>query len=231
MGEVWTNLTDKIVTSFNDKVIKPFGEKLEKYVVDPLKKLFSKALSMVGKVLGTMVSLPIKLATGILGGTANMFNKRHVRKSEMKKNREEYGYVRGTFKTWKNRKQAYKDNIFYMSDEYKQKEEERKQKRQDERDKRRQQIEDMRRQYEEDREYGKQSNWKWASKKQREKHEEDVKKRQQWMAEQSAIKTQEIAQQTEIISNNISSIDSIIERIPKFDTDRRDQLEDIKKAG
>lgn len=40
---------------------------------------------MVGKVLGTMVSLPIKLATGILGGTANMFNKRHVRKSEMKK--------------------------------------------------------------------------------------------------------------------------------------------------
>ena len=230
MGEVWTNLTDKIVTSFNDKVIKPFGEKLEKYVVDPLKKLFSKALSMVGKVLGTMVSLPIKLATGILGGTANMFNKRHVRKSEMKKNREEYGYVRGTFKTWKNRKQAYKDNIFYMSDEYKQKEEERKQNRQEERDKRRQQIEDMRRQYEEDREYGKQSNWKWASKKQREKHEEDVKKRQQWMAEQSAIKTQEIAQQTEIISNNISSIDSIIERIPKFDTDRRDQLEDIKKA-
>ena len=83
---------------------------------------------MVGKVLGTMVSLPIKLATGILGGTANMFNKRHVRKSEMKKNREEYGFIRGTVKTWRNRKQAYKDNIFYMSDEYKQKKKKREQK-------------------------------------------------------------------------------------------------------
>lgn len=42
-----------------------------------------------------------------------------------------------------------------MSDEYKQKEEEREQKKQEERDRRRQQIEDMRKQYEEDREYGK----------------------------------------------------------------------------
>ena len=230
MSEVWHNITDGVIGALNDNVIKPFGEKLEKYVVEPLKKLFSTALSMVGKVLGTMVSLPIKLATGILGGTANMFNKRHVRKSEMKKNREEYGFVRGTFKTWKNRKQAYKDNIFYMSDEYKQKEEERKQKKQEERDKRRQQIEDMRKQYEEDREYGKKHNWKWASKKQRQKHEEEMKERQQWMAEQNAIKTQEIAEQTEIVSNNISAIENIIQGIPSIDIERRNQLEEIKKS-
>ena len=230
MGEVWHNITDGVIGALNDNVIKPFGEKLEKYVVEPLKKLFSTALSMVGKVLGTMVSLPIKLATGILGGTANMFNKRHVRKSEMKKNREEYGFIRGTVKTWRNRKQAYKDNIFYMSDEYKQKEEEREQKKQEERDRRRQQIEDMRKQYEEDREYGKKHNWKWASKKQKQKHEEEVKARKEWMDEQNAIRTQEIAEQTVTVSNNISAIENIMQRIPSIDIERRNQLEEIKKS-
>lgn len=115
-----------------------------------------------------------------------------------------------------------------MSDEYKQKEEEREQKKQEERDRRRQQIEDMRKQYEEDREYGKKHNWKWASKKQKQKHEEEVKARKEWMDEQNAIRTQEIAEQTVTVSNNISAIENIMQRIPSIDIERRNQLEEIK---
>ena len=230
MSEVWTNLTDGIVGAFNDNVVKPFGEKLEKYVVNPLKKLFSTALSMVGKVLGTMVSLPIKIATGAVGGLANKFNKRHVRKSKMKENREQYGFIRGTLKSWKDRRQDYKDNIFYMSDEYKEKEKERKRKKQEEREARKQEREDMWKQYEEDRQYGKQHNWKWGSKKQREKHEQEVKERQQWMAEQNTLKTEQIAKDTKDTKESISKIEDIIQNLPDFDKDKKQQLENLKKS-
>ena len=230
MSEVWTSLTDGIIGAFNDNVVKPFGEKLEKYVVNPLKKLFSTALSMVGKVLGTIVSLPIKIATGAVGGLANKFNKRHVRKSKMKENREQYGFIRGTLKSWKDRRQDYKDNIFYMSDEYKEKEKERKRKKQEERAARKQEREDMWKQYEEDRQYGKQHNWKWGSKKQREKHEQEVKERQQWMAEQNTIKTEQIAKDTKDTKESITKIESVIQNLPDFDRDKKQQLENLKKS-
>ena len=230
MGEVWTNLTDGVIGAFNDHVVKPFGEKLEKFVVNPLKKLFSTALSMVGKVLGTMVALPIKLATGAVGGLANKFNKRHVRKSKMKENREQYGFIRGTLKSWKDRRKDYKENIFYMSDEYKEKEKERKRKKQEERDARKQERDEMWKQYEEDRQYGKQHNWKWASKKQKAKHEQEVKERQEWMAEQNALKTKQLAEDAKETKNSINNIDGVIQQLPDFETKKKEQLENLRKS-
>ncbi len=230
MQEVWGNLTEGVIGAFNDNIIKPFGEKLEKYVVNPLKKLFSTALSMVGKVLGTMVSLPIKLTTGLVGGLANKFNKRHVRKSKMKENREQYGFIRGTLKSWKDRRKDYKENIFYMSDEYKEKEKERKRKKQEEREARKQERDEMWKQYEEDREFGKKSNWKWASKKQKAKHEQEVKERQEWMAEQNALKTKQLAEDARETKTSINNIDGVIQQLPDFETKKKEQLENLRKS-
>ena len=66
----WDKINDSIINTFKDNVIKPFGESLNKFIVNPLKKFLNKSFSILGKVVGGVISAPFKLL-GFLGKRAD----------------------------------------------------------------------------------------------------------------------------------------------------------------
>lgn len=229
MKRTWESISGGVIKSFKTDVVKPFGESLEKYVVDPMKKLFNTAFSAIGKILGLIISSPIRAVTGIVGGLSNAYNKRHVLKDDYKKRRESNGFVKSVFGTLYNKQDIFKNNLYYMSDEYKEKQEEKKQEKQKRRDKRNEKLAEMERKYQEDLEFGKQNNWIFKSKKQKEQHEQDVKERAIWAAQEQVIQTTEINDNSKDIVAKLTVLEGLSEKIPKFDDEKKKQLDDLKK--
>ena len=236
MKDTWHRLTDGVIGSFNDNVIKPFGESLEKFVVDPMKKFFNKTLSLLGKTLGTLITSPIKLLT-TLGNFANFKNERRVMKNERRGRRQELvdaifdddfsfgnlgSAIKRQFISRDEKNQLLNRELPYRA--------ERQQRRQEREDTLRREMEarkakrdDMQRQYEEDRSFGRSSNWKYASKRQKTAREEELKEKQAWFQEQIAIKEQEAVEK-------LSAVHSTLERIPSEQVEQRKILEDMANS-
>ena len=233
MKDTWHRLTDGIIGSFDENVVKPFGESLEKFVVDPMKKIFNNTLSLLGKSLGTLITSPIKLLT-TLGNFANYKNERRVMKDERRGRRKElkdaifgdefsFGNLGSAIKRQfigrDEKNQLLNRALPYRAERY--------QRRQDREDALKQEMEarkakrdDMQRQYEEDRSFGRSSNWKYASKRQKAAREEELKEKQAWFQEQIAIKEQEAVEK-------LTAVHGTLERIPSEQVEQRKILEDM----
>lgn len=236
MTNTWHKLTDGIIGSFNDNVVKPFGESLEKYVVDPMKKFFNKTLGLLGKTLGALITSPIKLLT-TLGNVANFTNERRIMKNERRGRRQELKDAIFTDDfSFRNLTTAVgrqfigkdeKDKILNRSLPYRANRESNRQEREDalkaEMEARKAKREDMQRQYEEDRSFGRSSNWKYASKRQKESREQELKEKQAWFQEQIAIKEKEAVEK-------LTAVNSTLDRIPSEQLEQRKILEDMASS-
>ena len=61
---------------------------LEKFIVNPLKNLLNKSFSLMGKVLGSIVSAPFKLF-GFIGNRLDKKNEKNAVKKKKEKRRSE----------------------------------------------------------------------------------------------------------------------------------------------
>ena len=225
MVNTWHRLADGVIASFNDNVIKPFGESLEKYVVNPLKKTFNMALGLLGKGLGALISTPFKLLERF-GDAADSFNARHVLKEDRKKRIEEKGLIRGFFIS-KSKKEKLLDEALPYRRNREAREQERQEKIQSKLDGRKAKREEMLAQYEEDREFGRKSNWKYASKRQKEQREKDLKDKVEWMNQRNI---EDIRDNGDEAVKKLSAIQELMNKVPSYEDKKLEVLTSMKKS-
>ena len=240
LKNTWNKLSDRVFGAFDNKIIKPFGESLEKHIIDPIKRKLNGFLGLIGKFLGGIVASPFKLI-GKFGEMADRFNARHAIRDERRSRRQEakdminskmndgtltfrdmFGAVKNQFIG--NRE---KEEILNQALPYRQNRESKKGAREAElaaaMEERRLKREEMARQYEEDVRFGKKHDWKYASKRQKEQREEDIKNKQAWYQEQIALKTDET-------TKKVTAIEKVIDEIPTYEKEKINVLNSIKNS-
>ena len=230
------SITNPITDTFKESFLKPLYEKVKKVLIDPLARKIKGVFGMMGKLIGKIITMPISLLTGV-GKMADRYNKRHVIRDEKRRRREEFrntihgeGYdsVGGFFKGMRqamymtgNEKDAIiSEKLPYTNPEEKIKREEELQAKMAERAAKR---EEMQKQFEEDMKFGKNSGWKWASEKQKKKHEEGLKKKEQWMREKQ---TQDLSEVNETTKAHKSVSERILDVLNHIGNVVDDKLKD-----
>ena len=219
--ESFTKVTDPVIQSFRDHVTKPLGDALKKVIVNPLKKIFKGIFSGIGKLAGAILTSPIKMISAV-GSAADRFNERHVIKDEKKRRRAEYeqdiqenGMTIGKwFKGFgvehiskKDREKLINEKLSYRNGKtYKEAKKDKKQELKEELAKRAEKRADLQRQFEEDKAFGKASGWKYASKSQKEKREQELKEKSQWMQEKALQEAQDTGEKVGKVSNTVDEV-------------------------
>ena len=234
--EGFNNITKPITDAFKDNFLKPLYEKVKKLLIDPLARKIKGVFGMMGKLIGKIVTLPITMLTGI-GNMADRYNRRHVIRDEKRRRREEFrntihgegydsvgGFFKGMrqamFMTGNEKDAVIREKLPYTNPEEKAKREEELQAKMAERAAKR---EEMQKQFEEDMKFGKSSGWKWASKKQKERHEEQLKQKEQWMREKQ---TQDISEVNETTKAHKSVSEQILDVLKRIGNVVDDKLKD-----
>ena len=219
--ESFTKVTDPVIQSFRDHVTKPLGDALKKVIVNPLKKIFKGIFSGIGKLAGAILTSPIKMISAV-GSAADRFNERHVIKDEKKRRRAEYeqdiqenGMTIGKwFKGFgveriskEDREKLINEKLSYRNGKtYKEAKKDKKQELKEELAKRAEKRADLQRQFEEDKAFGKASGWKYASKSQKEKREQELKEKSQWMQEKALQEAQDTGEKVGKVSNTVDEV-------------------------
>lgn len=234
ISEMMHRVTNPIVESFTENVAKPLGKAMKK-ILDPIGNAIKKSFSMFGKALLGIATSPIKLITG-LGNLANSYNEKRVMRDERKQRMQSFrdemannfslgGLMKGLGNQFISSEE--KENILNEKLGYRQKRNDRKKNKgsdealETELQKRADKRAEMQRQYEEDMAFGKESKWKFASKKQKEAREKELKEKQSWFQEKTAIEMEETKEK-------VSKIAELIKDTPKHETEKIDALKEIK---
>ena len=219
--ESFTKVTDPVIQSFRDHVTKPLGDALKKVIVNPLKKIFKGIFSGIGKLAGAILTSPIKMISAV-GSAADRFNERHVINDEKKRRRAEYeqdiqenGMTIGKwFKGFgveriskEDREKLINEKLGYRNGKsYKEAKKDKKQELKEELAKRAEKRADLQRQFEEDKAFGKASGWKYASKSQKEKRDQELKEKSQWMQEKALQEAQDTGEKVGKVSNTVDEV-------------------------
>lgn len=234
--ESFLNVTEPVISSFREHVTKPLGDALKKALINPLKSLVKGMFSMVGKLAGSIITSPIK-AIGLVGKMAEGFNEERLINKEEKRRRDEYfsnisedemstaDLVKG-IKAGKMSKEERKEfldkNLTYRDGKTrKEREKERKDALKEEMAKRAAKRAEMQKQFEEDRAFGKASGWKYASKSQKERREQELKEKEAWLQER-------MANQSEETGEKVSKMTGVVEKVSEFTESTVDVLKDIQ---
>ena len=197
----WDKLNENVLNVFKDNVIKPFGESLTKYVVDPLKKMLNKSFSILGKVVGGIISAPFKLL-GFLGNRAD--------KKANKKNATEEE---------KEKRQKYHD----ARDERQRRRDERREKVQEE-------INEMKDKQSRDREFFKRDG-RFRNQEAKDKYERQEKEKQLWYQQHIAESGEETAERLINIDKAIETmLDKSPKMFTKAEDRLFNELQDLKKT-
>lgn len=206
------NTTEPIVNSFREHVTKPLGKMLKTALINPIFRILKGTFSMFTKTIGSVLTSPIKLLSGV-GYMADRYNERHVlkgvdtkgmskeEKQELLNEALEYRNGMTRKERRKARKKDYKDEMTRRADR----------------------RAEMQKQYEEDKKFGKESGWKFASKKQQEQREKELKDKQAWLQEK-------LVTETEDNGEKVSKVHGVVEKISEFEDKGVKLLEDIGKS-
>lgn len=228
------NMISPVTDSFTEHVTKPLGDQMKKYIVDPLAKKMNSLFSLVGKVLGSVISTPMKFITG-LGNMANKFNEERVLSDERKRRNARFkediasGFSMGKLFTGiRNQSISDKEKEDILNERlgYRKNRNNRRKNGDealnDEMVARAQKRANMQKQYEKDMEFGRNSGWKYASKRQKDAREKELSDKQSWMQEKVATEIEET-------NKKIGKITSILEKGSDLSNETIDALKDIKK--
>ena len=233
--ESFTKVTEPVVSSFREHVTKPLGDALKKALINPLKSLVKGMFSMVGKLAGSIITSPIK-AISLLGNVAEGYNEKRVIEKEQKRRRDEYnkdieenGMTIGKFfkgfnveKISKQEKEELlnKELSYRQGKTRKERQKEQKQALKDEMTKRAEKRAEMQKQFEEDKAFGKASGWKYASSRQKEKREQELKEKEAWLQERMATQSEETGEK-------VSKMSGVVEKVSEYTEGTVDVLKDI----
>ena len=233
--ESFTKVTEPVVSSFREHVTKPLGKALKTALINPLKSLVKGMFSMVGKLAGSIITSPIK-AISLLGNVAEGYNEKRVIEKEQKRRRDEYnkdieenGMTIGKFfkgfnveKISKQEKEELlnKELSYRQGKTRKERQKEQKQALKDEMTKRAEKRAEMQKQFEEDKAFGKASGWKYASKSQKEKREQELKEKEAWLQERMATQSEETGEK-------VSKMSGVVEKVSEYTEGTVDVLKDI----
>ena len=222
--ESFTKVTEPVVSSFREHVTKPLGEALKKALINPLKSLVKGMFSMVGKLAGSIITSPIK-AISLLGNMAEGYNEKRVIEKEQKRRRDEYnkdikenGLTIGKFfkgfnveKISKQEKEELlnKELSYRQGKTRKERQKEQKNALKEEMTKRAEKRAEMQKQFEEDKAFGKASGWKYASSRQKEKREQELKEKEAWLQERMATKSEETGEK-------VSKMSGVVEKVSEY---------------
>ena len=234
--ESFLNVTEPVISSFREHVTKPLGDALKKALINPLKSLVKGMFSMVGKLAGSIITSPIK-AIGLVGKMAEGFNEERLIQKEEKRRRNEYfsnlsedemstaDVIKGmkAGRMSKEERKAFLDeNLTYRDGKNrKEREQERKDALKEELAKRAEKRAEMQRQFEEDKAFGKASGWKFASKRQKEQREQQLKEKEAWLQEKMATQSEETGEK-------VSKMTGVVEKVSEFTESTVDVLKDIQ---
>lgn len=230
--ESFTKVTEPVVSSFREHVTKPLGAALKKALINPLKSLVKGAFSMVGKLAGSIISAPLKAITSMAEG----YNEKHVLEKEKQKRRDAYkkdveenGMTIGKFfkgftvdKISKSEREEIlnRELSYRHGKSLKERRNDQKQALKDEMTKRAEKRAEMQKQFEEDKAFGKASGWKYASKSQKEKREQELKEKEAWLQERMVTQTEET-------SEKVSKMSGVVEKVSEYTEGTVDVLKDI----
>lgn len=230
--EAFTRITNPVVEAFKDYIIKPTAKVIKKLIFDPVKWVMKKTFSFLTKSLVSVITAPI----GILGRFADKYNEKSVVRQESMRRRREYD--KNTPKEERNyydRKRAGKvskeeakelinEKLTYRDGKtWRQRKKEQKSEYKDEMLRRKERRDEMRKQYEEDKKFAKENGWKYSSKKQKEKREQDLKDKERWVQEQQLVQSQETDEKVSKIADNVVKLDD-------YQKERNDKMDDIKNT-
>ena len=215
--EAFHNVTDPVVESFKDNVTRPLGEWMREKFLNPITKRLKGIFGMIGKAIGSVVTSPIKLLTG-LGNVADFINARGTLKEERKNRRQQLkenikenglsGLISGV-KNLRISKEEKQRLLTTGKMEYRAKREENRQKREEElqaqMEERQSKTQELQEQFEEDMKFGKGSGWRKPSKRTQEKQAELLKKKQQWLQEQNLIESNKINEKLQMVNSLLES--------------------------
>ena len=233
--ESFTKVTEPVVSSFREHVTKPLGKALKAALINPLKSLVKGMFSMVGKLAGSIITSPIK-AISLLGNMAEGYNEKRVIEKEQKRRRDEYnkdieenGMTIGKFfkgfnveKISKEEREEIlnKELSYRQGKTRKERQKEQKQALKDEMTKRAEKRAEMQKQFEEDKAFGKASGWKYASKSQKEKREQELKEKEAWLQERMTTQSEETGEK-------VSKMSGVVEKVSEYTEGTVDVLKDI----
>ena len=237
------NMGTAIVESFKESIINPISEKL-KWLLSPL----NWVMKSMGKLMLGVLGAPLK-GIGLIGTVAEKYNERIVLRDERRRRAEEFDASDTGDPITRNirRRQAVKmskkekNDIINEKLEYrhgksrKERKQEQDEKLESEMMQRRAKTEEMRQQYEEDKKFAKDNKFKWASKKQKEKREQELKEKANWMQEQTLVQAKETDEKVGKIADNVVQLsdyrDSVVDKLDEVNNTLKDGLNKINNQG
>ena len=214
--DAFTKVTSPIVSAFKENIIDPVANVLKKTILNPIKWILKKTFGLLGKGIVGILTSPLKLISGI-GHAADMYNTRAEIRHEKRNRGKEYDKAHKDDGTWnkKDRKKAQKmskDEKKALLDEklkyrdgktWRQRKKEQKGEYKDEMSRRQERLQQMKDQFEEDKKFAKASGWKFSSKKQKERREQELKEKERWIQEQQLIQAQDTDEKVSKIADNV----------------------------
>ena len=240
--ESFKNVVQPVVDSFTEHVTKPLGDWLKEKIMNPITKTIRGLFGLLGKAVGNIVTSPIKLLTG-LGNIADRLNEHRVLKEERNRRKDIFrerarnGEINGFKDLFTNikglrisdeeKQQLYSEKLSYKANREKN-QEEREAQLQAEMEERQNKRNELQAQFEEDMKFGKNSGWKYASKRQKEKRERELKEKQAWYNERNAINTEDIKENTGAMSERLASMKDLFHEQLDYDSEQTNLLREMK---
>ena len=237
--DLMKNIGTSIVESFKESIINPISEKL-KWILSPI----GWVVKSMGKLLTGVVTSPLKLI-GAIGTVSEKYNEHYVIKKEKRRRAEEFdaSYTGDEgLRYFERRKAAHMSKeekealineklAYRRGKSRKERKKEQEEKLSEEMQKRKAKTEEMRQQYEDDKEFAKKHGFKYASKKQKEKREQELKVKTAWVQEQALVQAQETDEKVSKIADNVIHLsdyrDSVVDKLDEVNNTLKDGLDKL----
>ena len=236
--DAFSKVTNPIVEAFKDYVIKPVSETLKKTIVDPIKWMLKKTFGLIGKSILGVLTAPLGIIN-VLGKSADKYNARAEVRHEQRNRRRAYdkAHKDGTWNYWDRRaagKMTKEEKQELINEKLKyrdgktwgQRKKEQKKDYKDEMASRKEKLDVMNKKYEEDKKFAKENGFKYRSKKQKEKREEELKAKERWYQEQQLLQSQETDEKVSKIADNVIEFPKQTDRVVDKLSDLQDTLRD-----
>ena len=208
----FTKVTEPVVDSFREHVTKPLGKMMKTLIVNPIARLMKGTFSLLGKFVGSIVTSPLKLLSGV-GAMAERYNEKHVLKGVdtrgmSKEEKQELLNQALDYRNGMTRRQRKKAAKKDLKDEMKRRADRRA---------------EMQRQYEEDKKFGKETGWTQS----RKNKSED---KQSWLQEKIATETEDTGKKVSKVSSTVEDISKDSNKGVSLLSDIKDSLKEIARA-
>lgn len=236
--DAFTRVTNPIVEAFKENVINPIKDAVKTTILNPIKRIMKTTFSLLGKGILGILSAPLGIISGV-GHLADMYNKNAEIRHEKRRRRKEYDKAhkddtwdyyerkRAGKMTKEEKEELLNEKLAYRDGKtWRQRKKEQKGELKDEMTRRKERLNEMKKQFEEDKKFAKESGWKYSSKRQQERREQELKEKERWVQEQQLMKAQDTDEKVGKVSDNVIQLADYQDKTNSKLDDIKDTLKD-----